>query len=213
MNLFANINKHRRAIMRSLTRNIGNANAVPELSPDEKVEIKRVLISRPNSRLGNMLLITPLLQEVSATFPHAKIDVFVRGGVAPVLFKNYSNIERIIQLPGKPFKHLAEYAYSWLRLKKYRYDLVINVVKNSSSGRLSTKFASARFKMFGDIDEETISGFEDYKHVAKYPVYNFRRFMSLLGLPESEKFVPSLNLKLNLPELAEGYRQLKKPGK
>jgi ADP-heptose:LPS heptosyltransferase len=209
MDLFANINKHRREIMRSLTRNIGNTDAIPQLSPDEKVEIKRILISRPNSRLGNMLLITPLLQEVSATFPHAKIDVFVRGGVAPILFKNYSNVERIIQLPGKPFKHLLDYAYSWLRLKKHRYDLVINVVKNSSSGRLSTKFTSSRFKMFGDINNEIVSKYPDHRHVAKYPVYNFRRFMTLIGFSENEKAVPALNLKLNLPELAEGHRQLK----
>ena len=63
--------------------------------------------------------------------------------------------------------------------------------------------------MFGDIDEEIVSEYPDHQHVAKYPVYNFRRFVKLLGLPENEKFVPALNLKLNLPELAEGYRQLK----
>ena len=68
-----------------------------------KADIKRILICRPNHRLGNLLLITPLLQEVIETFPSAKIDLFVKGGIAPSLFLNYSNIGRIIQLPRRPF--------------------------------------------------------------------------------------------------------------
>jgi heptosyltransferase III len=41
----------------------------------------RVLISRPNSRLGNLLMVTPLVQEIERLLPNAKIDLFVRGGV------------------------------------------------------------------------------------------------------------------------------------
>lgn len=208
MYLFKIINNYRRLLMRRLTRNIGNT-AVPKVTADEKVAVQKVLISRPNNRLGNLLLITPLIQEVTATFPDAKIDLFVRGGVAPALFKNYKNIDRIIQLPGKPFKHLLDYTISWASLKRRKYNLVINVVKNSSSGRLSTKFASARFKMYGDIDKETEELYAYHLHVAKYPVYNFRGYIQLLGIKPVNKFVPALNLKLNLPELADGYRELK----
>lgn len=208
MNLFRNINNYRRKVMRGLTRNVGNAD-IPDVAPGQEVKIKRVLISRPNNRLGNLLLITPLIQEVSSTFPDAEIDLFVRGGVAHILFKNYRNVSRIIQLPGKPFKHLLDYSMSWISLKRKRYDLVINVVKNSSSGRLSTKFATSRFRMFGDVDEEIQLQYNDHRHVAKYPVYNFRRYIQLLGIEPVNKFIPALNLKLKLPELADGYRQLK----
>lgn len=208
MNLLKNINNHRRILMRGLTRNIGSVD-IPEIAPGEEIKIKRVLIVRPNNRLGNLLLTTPLVQEVSSTFPDAEIDLFVRGGVAPLLFKNYKNMGRVIQLPGKPFKHLLSYSWSWLLLKRKRYDLVINVVKNSSSGRLSTKLATSRFRIFGDVGEEIQLQYDDHQHVAKYPVYNFRRYISLLGIEPVNKFVPTLNLKLNLPELAEGYRELK----
>ena len=37
-----------------------------------KAEIKRILICRPNHRLGNLLLLTPLLQEVIETFLRAR---------------------------------------------------------------------------------------------------------------------------------------------
>ena len=56
------------------------------------VEIKRVLICRPNQRLGNLLLVTPLVQEITETFPHYKIDLFEKGTLAPKVFKNYGNV-------------------------------------------------------------------------------------------------------------------------
>jgi len=196
--------------MRGLTKNIGATDDVPKLKPGKTVEVKRILISRPNNRLGNLLLITPLLQELQETFPQAKVDLFVRGGLAPKLFKNYSNVDRIIQLPGKPFKHLPEYISRWVSLKTKRYDLVINVVKNSSSGRLSTQFVSSKLKIFGDLHDDTRQKFSDHVHVAKYPVYNLRRYLGLMGYPEKSTPVPALDLKLTDAEIAEGAAELKK---
>ena len=55
--------------MRGLTKNVGNNN-FKEMPALDKDKVKRVLICRPNHRLGNMLLITPLVQEVERTFPN-----------------------------------------------------------------------------------------------------------------------------------------------
>jgi hypothetical protein len=35
-------------------------------------------------------------------------------------------------------------------VKKHSYDIVINVVENSSSGRLSAQFVNSKYKFFGD---------------------------------------------------------------
>ena len=56
-----------------------------ESTKDYRNKIKRILICRPNHRLGNLLLITPLIQEISETFPDCKIDLFVKGGIAPTV--------------------------------------------------------------------------------------------------------------------------------
>src|SRR3970282_2449617 len=112
--------------------------------------IKRILICRPNPRLGNQLLISPLVQEVIAPFPECEIDFFVNGGLAQIFLKNYKNVKRIIQLPRKPFKELIKYSQGWLAMKKHNYDIVINVVEGSSSGRLSAQFANSKYKFFGD---------------------------------------------------------------
>jgi len=204
MGILNEIDRSRRNVMRKITQNIGTSDFGITIDPSAAIEVKRILISRPNDRLGNLLLITPLLQEVIAAFPDCKIDLFVRGGVATTLFKNYTNVDRIIQLPKKPFKNLLKYIGGWLALKKKRYDIVINVVKYSSSGRLSSQFATSKYKFFGSEDEEMRSEHSDYQHIAKNAVYSFRNYLSRLRLKKSSRPAPFLDLRLTQDEIAEG---------
>ncbi|QYJ69478.1 glycosyltransferase family 9 protein [Flavobacterium litorale] len=195
--------------MRKLTKNMAST-VFKSTDTLKNKQVKRVLICRPNHRLGNMLLITPLVQEVENTFPDCKIDLFVKGNLSAIIFKNYSSVDRIIKLPKKHFKQLATYLAGWYAIKKKHYDIVINVNKNSSSGRLSTKAAAGKYKFFGDIEEEDIAPkHADYIHIAKYPVYNFRHYLSLLGVNERKNTpVPTLNIKLTADELAKGKEVL-----
>jgi ADP-heptose:LPS heptosyltransferase len=206
MNILKKVNVFRRILTHSITKNIGSSHFGQNIDLTQKVEIKRVLISRPNHRLGNLLLITPLVQEVIATFPQCKIDLFVKGGLAPIIFENYKNINYIIELPKKPFKHLISYFQVWIKIKRQQYDIVINVDKNSSSGRISAQFANAKYKFFGEVDENIQLKYKDYEHIAKYPVYEFRSFLAKLGFEKNENPIPSLNLKLSPSEIAEGQK-------
>ncbi|HET9277401.1 MAG TPA: glycosyltransferase family 9 protein [Flavitalea sp.] len=173
-------------------------------SKDSRSNVKRVLICRPNHRLGNLLLITPLIQEITETFPDCKIDLFVKGGIAPILFKNYQNIDRIIQLPKRPLTHLLGSLKSWLSIRKDRYDIVIDVDKRSSSGRLSLGLANSKHKISGDAIQSVQSKFANYEHHAKFPVYNLRHYLNEHGYPHKDTPIPSLNLKLDLLEIAKG---------
>ena len=202
------VNFVRSKVMKGLTKNIGRSYSNPKIDPNNKIEIKKILISRPNHRLGNQLLLTPLVQEVINTFPDCEIDLFVKGGVAYPVFENYEQIDKIIQLPKKPFSHLLDYGLCWLKLKKKRYDLVINGDKNSSSGRLSTQFAKATYKIFGDINEEIKTLYKDYEHISKYPIYNLRHFLEKLGFSKNNNDMPVLNIKLNEAEIANGKKIL-----
>ncbi len=202
------INRFRKIIMQGLTQNVGSNNFKdkPALNKDE---VKRVLICRPNHRLGNMLLITPLVQEVERTFPNCKIDLFVKGNLGGIIFSTYASVDKIIKLPKKHFKELFKYFGGWIALKKRRYDIVINVNSTSSSGRLSTKAARGEYKFFGDIEESYIAKHSDYCHIAKYPVYNFRYYLSMLGVTERENAeMPTLDIKLSEAELTEGKKIL-----
>lgn len=204
------INEVRRQMMRVLTSRVGRAHAATKRGKTIGVNVRRVLIARPNARLGNLLLVTPLVQEVAAVFPNCKIDLFVKGQLAPVIFRNYTQVDRIIQLPGKPFKNLLQYVLTWASLRKFHYDLVINVDQNSSSGRLSSQFSDADYRIFGETDETITASHKDHRHIAKFPVYSFRSYIRLLGFKARHNAVATLDLKLTAFELARGKDALRR---
>jgi ADP-heptose:LPS heptosyltransferase len=204
MRLTIKINEFRRALMRSITANIGKSNQSSKTDLIDPSQIKRVLISRPNHRLGNLLLISPLVQEVAEIFPNCKIDLFVKGNLAPIVFENYESIGQIIKLPKKHFKELSGYLKGWISVKKQHYDLAINVDKDSSSGRLSVQLANATYKFFGEMNEDVQSQYVDYSHIAKYPVYNLRSYLAQLGIPKNEKPVAPLLIQLSDAEKTAG---------
>lgn len=186
------------ALVRDVQRFSSQATSVRNAEPI------RILICRPNHRLGNLLLLTPIIQELSDTFPGCKIDLFVKGKLGRILFQNRPNIDRIIQLPKRPLQHFFEYFYGWLQIRRRRYDIAINVDQSSSSGRLSVQFANAREKIEGRVIENLSLMYPDYEHHAKFPVYNFRKHLETVGLYPNLRSVPSLDLKLIPSEVAEG---------
>lgn len=208
MNILYKVNQFRRDLMSSLTKNIGKQKTENNIILADKSEIKHILICRPNGRLGNLLLITPLIQEVTDTFPACKIDLFVKGKLASIVFENYKTINKIIYLPKKPFKSLLEYAKAWILIRNKAYDMVINVDQNSSSGRLAVRFSKAKHKFYGDLNGELAVQKNDYDHIAKYPVYNFQCYLTKLGLPAKNKTVAPLDLKLTSQELHNGKKIL-----
>jgi ADP-heptose:LPS heptosyltransferase len=203
------LNKIWRKVIWGLAKNVGTS-GVSEVDPSAPVEIRKILICRPNHRLGNQLLITPLLQDAAKTFPDAKIDMFVKGGLGPTLFKNYENVEDVIQLPARPFSDLFKYLGGWIKIRRNQYDLVFNGVFHSASGRFATQFTRAKFKCFGDISDEVKRKYADHEHAAKGPVYCFRDYLTnTLHLPENNNLVPALNLKLSDKEIADGNKLLR----
>lgn len=188
--------------MHSLTKNIGKTNYKKHIGKD--VQIKYILISRPNHRLGNMLLLTPLVQEVTRLFPESKVDLFVRGNMASIIFKNFNQVDRIIALPKRPFSNLFQYIKCWLSIRNKKYDIVINAIPDSSSGKLSTLFSNAQFKLYGENNEDSQMKYSDYSHIAKLPVYNFRYFLKQLDFNVNDDKIPLLNLKLDEQEIKYG---------
>ena len=209
MKFKSRINIIRRNIMRSITKNIGSSYSEPKKGEIKISDIKKVLIIRPNHRLGNQLLLTPLVQEVIHMFPDCEIDLFVKGGVAHPVFENYKEINTIIKLPRKPFDNVYKYSKSWISVKSKTYDLVINADRNSSSGKLLTQLAKAKIKVFGEVDETIKEQYEDHEHISKYPIYNLRHYFSKLGFENDTSEMPLLDIKLSEEEISKGKDILK----
>ncbi|WP_290846519.1 glycosyltransferase family 9 protein [Flavobacterium sp.] len=173
--------------------------------------VRNVLVCRPNHRLGNQLLITPLVREIEQVFPNAKIDLFLKGNLGLELFKEYSVVDKMILLPKKHFKQLGQYLYTWIKIRSgKKYDLVVNVDEGSSSGRLATLVARGKNSCSGDLDfvESGNDKFDKF-HFAKKPVYTFREFLVENGIDRSDESVPKMDLKLSEKEIEIGKAKLR----
>jgi len=199
MRKFNRINRIRKRLTSTFRKNLPEIQAA---SIDRPENVKCVLLIRPNHRLGNQLLVTPLLQEATTIFPNAKIDLFLKGNAGINIFKNFKSVDRILRLPKKHFKEFTHYFTSFWCLKNREYDVVINVSLGSSSGKLATHHARSKIKLSNEDLTNTIKEkYPDAKHMAKSGVYRLRAALKgdIEGL--DKKPIPNLSLALTDDEL------------
>jgi ADP-heptose:LPS heptosyltransferase len=175
------INLLRKAILLKLTSSLMHRTSLKAAVYLKQKNIKRILVVRPNHRLGNLILVSALIKELENSFPKAKIDLIAKGGLAKIIFQNYSSINQIYQLPKKPFKHPIAYLSLFFKIRRQPYDLAISAVNNSSSGRIFTSFSNASNKITDDEISETAHNDKsipvDYHHIAKQQIYQLRRYI------------------------------------
>ncbi len=202
------VNKKRKRITQFFSKRVGNSYYIPDSGSLEIATIKRVLIVRPNHRLGNQLLLTPLVDDVANTFPNCEIDLFVKGGVAIPVFQSHTKVCNIFQLPKNPFLHIFQYLKVWMSINSRHYDIAINGEVNSSSGRMLTHRSNARYKILGEPGDSSQKIALDYEHKSKRSVQYFRCFLAKLGLPENTQPIPLLDLRLTSFEINYGKKYL-----
>jgi ADP-heptose:LPS heptosyltransferase len=196
------INSIRRKITKSLSNTFFNTENTANLDHIEAASIKKVIVIRPNHRLGNQLLVTPLVQEINNMFPYAEIDLLVKGTVALPIFERYDNVKNIIIQPKKPFNDFWQYLASWGKIKKEKYDLAINVTESSSSGKIATNLTRARIKYYKKNPTRKL--LSESHHAATKIIYELRDFLSPLHIPTIGTEIPTLNLLLTQAELDKG---------
>ncbi|EIM04321.1 glycosyltransferase family 9 protein [Rhodanobacter denitrificans] len=108
--------------------------------------IHRVLVCRPNHRLGNTVLISPLIAEIEALYPGAQIDL-VGSEAAASLYSPRFSVHRLFVLSRRIARHPVASAGLLRDLRSERYDLAIDPCDGSQSGRLVLALAKARFKI------------------------------------------------------------------
>ncbi|MCR5862590.1 hypothetical protein LRS05_10705 [Flavobacterium sp. J372] len=77
-NFLRKANSHKRSLLGALTKSLGSE---VEAAPPglDAATIERILVVRPNHRLGNTLMLTPLVREINHLLPGATVDLFVKG--------------------------------------------------------------------------------------------------------------------------------------
>jgi ADP-heptose:LPS heptosyltransferase len=160
--------------------------------------IKKVLIIRPNHRLGNQLLVTPLFQEIENLFPNAVITFFGKGDLSKYIFSEFKQVKHFINLPKKHFNELPKYMYCWLKIIFKKYDIAINVTEGSSSGQLLLGLSNAKYKIVNAEKANKTLNIIEQNH-GKKPVECLRKFFNL----NLEKPYPKLSLNLKPPPKSE----------
>jgi ADP-heptose:LPS heptosyltransferase len=108
--------------------------------------IHRVLVCRPNHRLGNSVLISPLIAEIETLYPGAEIDI-LGSHAAACLYENRFSVHDVFVLPQKIARHLWVSMRALRALRRCHYDLAIDACHGSQSGRIALALSHARYKL------------------------------------------------------------------
>jgi heptosyltransferase-3 len=127
-----------------LARLTGPRTASADLHPEQ---ISSVLVCRINGRIGNTLFLTPLLQRIHELLPHAHIDVAASNPQASELFESLPGVRSVIAFPHKRPKLVRGYFAALRKLRAQRYDLAIDPVPESTSGRIALSLSRARYRV------------------------------------------------------------------
>ncbi len=137
---------------------------------------KKILIIQ-TAFIGDVILATPLIETVFANYANAEIDFLLRKG-NELLLEKHPVINNLIVWDKKQNKYINFFKIL-KKLRKTRYDLVINLQRFASSGIMTT-FSKAKVKI--GFKKNPMSCFFDYKakHFYKDNWHEVDRNLSLL---------------------------------
>ena len=205
------INDWRRRVAHGLMRLLFGAPAQLSSEPLPRTGIYRIVICHISHTLGNALLLTPLIQELEATWPGAEIDIVTRSQVGQQLYGHYVGVNRVFQLPS----HGVGHPLQWLRgirgMRKAHYDLAIDPDPQSQTGRLLLLMAHATYKLgftgrkkSGNVTHAATIP-EALPSKGQRPVFLLR---SALGDTSASTHYPVPDIRLDAIESAQGRHTL-----
>ncbi|MEO9077874.1 MAG: glycosyltransferase family 9 protein [Rhodanobacter sp.] len=161
-------------VLRGVFRRVGGALCEPGGLPCNGIH--RVLVCRPNHRLGNTVLISALITEVETLYPGAEIDLLGSQATAD-LYADRFRVHRVFVLPQKVARHLWSTFLTLRALRRSHYDLAIDACNGSQSGRIALALAQARYKL--GFPDPTLSP-ESRWHALTSPDHLAKRSVFLL---------------------------------
>jgi heptosyltransferase-3 len=171
-------------------------------------KIYRILVCRPNHRLGNTILLTPLITELEQIYKGAEIDIVTEGDIALEVFANYLSIKNIYCLPKRGFKHPISFLSMLFNIRKAHYDLIIDPCVGSNFSRTLTKFFKGKYKL-GFNNQKKCSGLTHWlpdsmapSHMAVRPISLVRWYTSIESYKSTD--FPTQDVRLTDIERTQG---------
>jgi len=110
-------------------------------------DVQSVLICRINGRVGNTLFLTPLIRRIHELLPHAAIDLALAYPQAEELLAEFPGLRSVILFPHGSSRKLWRYLLALRRLRACQYDLAIDPVRESRSGRIAVSICRAQHRL------------------------------------------------------------------
>jgi len=182
----------------------------PHATTLNKDEIKSIVIIRPNYRIGNLIFLTPLINELGTHLPHAKIDIIVGMKLAGKILEPMPNVDKVIDIPRKLLLQPLDMFRYIRQARAKKYDVAINMSGGSTSAQIVTALVKAKYKAsfydkklwthFTHVQER---GLKHYKHMGLESL-EFLRFFDI-DFPKEQ---PTLDIKLTQVEKEEAKNDL-----
>ncbi len=176
----------------------------------------RIAVVRSNHRLGNNLLLMPLLEVLEQVFPGAEVDVITGGHAPALLFREYRQVTAIYSFPAKSYTSPRQVLSLYRTLRRKQYDLAIDPTPKSRSGRFLLASVQARHRLGYRWANGQRSALLTHAvpvdgmppHMAHMGVHLLQR--CLAGAPGVPDSLPPMDLRLTPAELERGRAQLER---
>ncbi len=115
-------------------------------------ELRRILIIRPNFRIGNVLISARIIPALHRKYPAAQIDILTGAPTMPLLqHMDLTHIEGLSRAHGYRWISLGRLL---LKLRRTRYDAVVDPGSGSFSSAILAWITSAPYRIGMDIGNE-----------------------------------------------------------
>jgi len=191
------------AFGRAVAGLVGPRKAAGELVASQ---ISTVLVCRINGRMGNTVFLTPLVRRIHDLIPHATIDLALAYPYAGELMQTMPGLRRVIAFPHKGPQLVRRYWAALRALRRERYDVAIDPVPESTSGRIVMALCHSRYRLGFATGSQwaplthTVPEPIEIMHQALSPVFLLSR---ALGTPYDPRSL-TLSLFLQAEELQRG---------
>lgn len=173
-------------------------------------KVTSILIIRPNYRIGNLIFLTPLINELQKNIPNAKIDIIVGMKLAGKILEPMPNVNKVIDIPRKLLLHPLEMLRYIKQTRAKKYDVALNVSGASTSAQIVTALVKAKYKasfasdkLWANFTHVQERGIKQYKHMGLESL-EFLRFFNI-EVPQQK---PTLDIKLTEDEIKEAKNDL-----
>ena len=134
--------------------------------------VHKILLLRPNYRIGNTLCSTPLIRVMRKRFPTARLD-YLGADTTAVLLQNLP-LDKVVTVSRSQVLRPWRFMQLLYRLRRERYDLVVATGNGSFSDMICMAVLNARYRMGSGKWAEGVCNIKtvntDYCHAYDLPV-------------------------------------------